>query len=172
MAATLRLATASPEETRAIGGSLADLLQAGDVVSLSGDLGSGKTTLIQGIARGLGVDQPVLSPTFTLIREYRGRLPVYHLDVYRLNRLQDVLDLGFDEYLDGGGVTLIEWGDAIEAMLPEDNLRMELAIPDDLPVEPSERGEPRTITVTAAGRRWAERWERVEAALGPRPGEA
>src|SRR5438093_13641660 len=98
------VATASPKETRALGEAVADLLRPGDVVSLTGDLGAGKTTFVQGAAGKLGVDEPVLSPTFTLIREYRGSLPIYHLDVYRLDRVQEVLALGCEELMDRQGV--------------------------------------------------------------------
>src|SRR5439155_26235436 len=105
-------------ETRAVGEAMAGVLGSGDVISLTGDLGAGKTTLVQGVARGLGVTQPVLSPTFTLVREYRGIAPIYHLDVYRLARLQEVMDLGFEEIIDRGAIVLIEWGEAIGALLP------------------------------------------------------
>src|SRR5438552_1138220 len=91
MAEPILLATATAEDTRAVGEALGSVLSAGDLVSLTGDLGAGKTTFIQGAARALGVHQPVLSPTFTLVREYRGRVPVVHLDVYRLERIQDVV---------------------------------------------------------------------------------
>ena len=97
MGRTIELATGSPEETKAVGAAVGSLLGSGDVVSLTGDLGAGKTTFVQGAAEALQVKDPVLSPTFTLIREYQGTFRVYHLDVYRLDRLQDVLDLGIDE---------------------------------------------------------------------------
>jgi tRNA threonylcarbamoyladenosine biosynthesis protein TsaE len=157
MGAAVELATSSAEETRALGVALAPLLAPGDVVSLTGDLGAGKTTLVQGVARGLGVDQPVLSPTFTLVRQYEGIHPVYHLDIYRLDRVQDVLDLGFEELLDAGGVVLIEWGDAIEALLPDEMLEVELSIDD--------ADERRQISVTGRGRSWARRWPGVESAV-------
>ena len=107
--------TATADDTRAVGAALAGLLVPGDVLVLTGDLGAGKTTLTQGIAKGLGATEHVASPTFTLVREYlTGRLPVAHVDVYRLRRAQDVLDLALDE-LDGGhdGVLIVEWGDAV-----------------------------------------------------------
>ena len=157
MRADLRAPTA--DDTRAIGRATASLLRAGDVVALGGELGAGKTTLVQGAAAALGVDQPVLSPTFTLVREYRGSLPIFHLDVYRLNRLQDVLDLGFEEMTDAGGVTFVEWGDAIEALLPESHLQIALRIEDG--------SDERWITVDAEGPTWTERWERLESALEP-----
>lgn len=160
MPGTLDLLTASPEETHSLGRALAELLEPGDVVSLTGDLGAGKTTLVQGIAAGLGVEEPVLSPTFTLERRYRGRIPVHHLDVYRLNRLQDVLDLGFEELLDDGGVVLIEWGDAVQSLLPEGHIQVELWLPEDLEQE-------RRMRVTASGASWAARWTGLEALTAP-----
>jgi tRNA threonylcarbamoyladenosine biosynthesis protein TsaE len=160
MGATIDLVTEDPEATTAVGAALAPFLRPGDVVSLTGDLGAGKTTLVRGAARGLGVEEPVLSPTFTLVREYRGSSPVYHLDVYRLDRVQDVIDLGFEEILDQGGVVFIEWGDAIEALLPETNLQVELTMAD----EPVTR---RQLVLTGRGPTWAERWEGIESALDP-----
>src|SRR5438874_11606240 len=105
----LQLGTASPEETRELGASVGSVLRPGDVVSLTGDLGAGKTTFVQGAARALGVEDPVLSPTFTLVREYRGRIPIYHLDIYRLDRMQDVLDLGFEELVGRRAIVFVEW---------------------------------------------------------------
>jgi tRNA threonylcarbamoyladenosine biosynthesis protein TsaE len=138
---------------------LAGLLRPDDVVSLTGDLGAGKTTLVQGAARGLGVTDPVLSPTFTLVREYRGSLPIYHLDVYRLDRIQDVVDLGFDELVDREGVVFVEWGDAIDALLPPEHLQVELTIP--------ENGTGRSLLVTWTGASWAARAEGLAAVLAP-----
>jgi tRNA threonylcarbamoyladenosine biosynthesis protein TsaE len=115
------LLTKSPEETFRIGQVLADGLQAGDVVALTGELGSGKTCLTQGIASGLGVpeDYAVTSPTFTLINEYPGRqLALYHLDVYRLTGCADLPDMGYDEYLSGRGVMVIEWAEKIREAVP------------------------------------------------------
>jgi tRNA threonylcarbamoyladenosine biosynthesis protein TsaE len=155
----LALATASPEETRAIGRSLARFLGPRDVVSLTGDLGAGKTTFVQGAAEGLNVTEPVLSPTFTLVRRYKGAIPVYHLDVYRLERMQDVLDVGLDEILDEGAVVFIEWGDAIDPLLPPEHLQVELT----LPVE----GDQRQLDVTWHGRSWAERIDGLAEALEP-----
>jgi tRNA threonylcarbamoyladenosine biosynthesis protein TsaE len=157
MGARLELLTRSPEETREVGASLAELLVPGDVVSLTGDLGAGKTCFVQGAARGLGVEEPVGSPAFVLVREYRGEVPIYHLDIYRLDRLQEVLDLGFEDLLDPGGVIFIEWGDAIEALLPESYLEVELSIPGE--------DETRGLAVRGRGTSWAHRWERLEKAL-------
>jgi tRNA threonylcarbamoyladenosine biosynthesis protein TsaE len=160
MGGRLELVTSSADQTRALAEALAALLTGGDVVSLTGDLGAGKTTFVQGAAAGLGVREPVLSPTFTLVREYAGDRPVYHLDVYRLERMQDVLDLGFDEMLDAGHVVFIEWGDAIEALLPPNHLQVELTIP------PSD-GVARRIALDAQGPAWAPRWERLEQVVSP-----
>ena len=153
----LALVTASPEETHEMGRALAGLLVPRDVVSLTGDLGAGKTTFVQGAAEGLGVTEPVLSPTFTLVRRYRGAIPVYHLDVYRLERLQEVLDVGFDEILDQGGVVFIEWGDAIDVLLPPEHIQVELTLPLE--------GDQRSFLLTWHGRSWAERNDRLAAVL-------
>jgi tRNA threonylcarbamoyladenosine biosynthesis protein TsaE len=153
----LELRAATAEETRSIGGAVSPLLSAGDAIALTGELGSGKTTFAQGIARGLGFDGHVVSPTFTLVREYRpARLPVIHADVYRLERIQDVLDLELEQSSEDG-VLLVEWGDAVEALLPEGHLVVELAIDDP--------GDERTILVRTEGRTWLPRWERLERQL-------
>src|SRR5919206_3409169 len=155
----VQLRAPTPEDTRRVGGAIADVLRAGDVVALTGELGAGKTTLVQGAARALGVDGPVVSPTFTLVREYEGRMPVIHVDVYRLDRVQEVIDLGLEE-ASSDGVTFVEWGDAVDALLPEDRLVVELTAPD-----PS--SEARRVRVRAVGPAWAERWEELAAGLAP-----
>ncbi|HEU4527269.1 MAG TPA: tRNA (adenosine(37)-N6)-threonylcarbamoyltransferase complex ATPase subunit type 1 TsaE [Actinomycetota bacterium] len=152
----LELGAPTVEDTRAIGAALAPLLEAGDAVALTGELGAGKTTFVQGVARGLGVTGTVGSPTFTLVREYHGRLTVQHADVYRLDRVQDVLDLGFEEMTDDA-VLFVEWGDAVEGLLPAEHLSVELAVPGE--------DERRRLILTGAGRSWATRWERLEQAL-------
>jgi tRNA threonylcarbamoyladenosine biosynthesis protein TsaE len=148
------------EETRAIGERLAELLEPRDVVILFGELGAGKTTLVQGIGRGLQIADRVASPTFTLVREYTGRLPVTHADVFRLERVQDVIDLGLDEVAGGGGVLLVEWGDAVEDLLPPDRLRVELTSED-----PRGDSEARRIAVIGVGESWDARWERLRGLL-------
>ncbi len=107
--------TGTEEETRALGECLASLLRPGDVVLISGELGTGKTRLVQGIARGLGITGPVTSPTFSLVKEYIGRLTLYHVDLYRLTP-RDLPALGLEEYLQDGGVLCIEWGERAEGI--------------------------------------------------------
>jgi tRNA threonylcarbamoyladenosine biosynthesis protein TsaE len=155
----IELETATAERTRDLGVALATLLQPRDTVLLTGDLGAGKTTLVQGVGRGLGVEDHVASPTFTLVKEYAGRLDVAHVDVYRLERVQDVVDLGLDEIGGPDRVLLVEWGDAVQDLLPEDRLRVELT------TEPAHDG--RRIVITPQGASWALRWERLEQALVP-----
>jgi tRNA threonylcarbamoyladenosine biosynthesis protein TsaE len=150
--------TSTPEDTRKVAEAVAELLVPGDVVSLTGDLGAGKTTFVQGAARGLGVAERVTSPTFVLVREYRGDVPVCHMDVYRLDRLQEVIDLGFEDLLDPGSVIFVEWGDAIEPLLPDEHLRVELR---------TGAGEARRLSFSGSGTRWAGRWERMEGLLAP-----
>jgi tRNA threonylcarbamoyladenosine biosynthesis protein TsaE len=155
----IELRTATADDTRAVGEALAGLFRPRDAVALTGELGAGKTTLVQGIARGLGVTDQVVSPTFTLVREYRGTdLEVAHVDVYRLDRVQDVMDLGLDELGDGEALLLVEWGDAVEALLPADHLTIELT------TAPGGDDE-RSIAVTPIGTSWDERAEHLEAAL-------
>ena len=108
------------EETRAFGLALADELQPNDVLALIGDLGVGKTSLTKYIAEGLGVTETVTSPTFTIVAEHHsGRMPLYHFDVYRLDSGKDMIDIGCDEYFDGGGVSVIEWADKVAEILPD-----------------------------------------------------
>jgi tRNA threonylcarbamoyladenosine biosynthesis protein TsaE len=157
MPPTLDVISRAPDETRKVGAALAELLVPGDVVSLTGDLGAGKTAFVQGAARALGVQEPVTSPTFVLVRQYRGDVPVHHVDVYRLDRVQEVLDLGFEDLLDPSGVVFVEWGDAVDALLPDDHLRVEITTDDDA----------RRLSFAGRGSRWAGRWERLEGVLVP-----
>lgn len=121
---TLRVVAEGAEETRRVGQTLGRFLQPGDVVLLSGELGSGKTTFAQGVAAGLGVEGPVTSPSFVLMNRYQGRFPFYHLDLYRLDG-EGVADLGLEEFL-GEGVAVVEWPQALPAFLLADSLRVEL----------------------------------------------
>lgn len=156
MDATLTALAATAEDTRAVGAALAELLGPGDVVALTGELGAGKTTFVQGAASGLGVTEPVASPTFVLVRQYAGRLPVAHVDVYRLDRVQEVIDLGIEDLLDGGWVVFVEWGDVVEALYPASHLVVELTLAE---------GESRRVRLTGHGPGWEARWERLEGAL-------
>ena len=122
----LKFVSHSPVETQSIGHGLGKLLEAGDVVCLSGGLGAGKTVFTKGVAGGLGVTDSVTSPTFAIINEYTGRLPVYHVDVYRIDREEELADTGLDEYLYGNGVTIIEWADRFRGMLPGQCLWIEI----------------------------------------------
>lgn len=155
------LRTATPEETRLVGERLAGLLDAGDVVVLTGELGAGKTTLVQGVGRGLGVAERVTSPTFTLVREYSGRLPVVHADVFRLERVGEVIQLGLAE-AGSDAVLLVEWGDAIADELPPDRIRIELTSED-----PDGETEVRRIALTGSGPAWRARWPRLTATVEP-----
>lgn len=118
----------SPEETAAAGAHLAEHIRPGQVAALIGDLGVGKTVFTQGFAKGLGITEPVASPTFTIIQEYNcGRLPFYHFDVYRIGSPDEMYDIGFEEYVYGDGVCLIEWADLIEEILPHAYLRVTIS---------------------------------------------
>jgi tRNA threonylcarbamoyladenosine biosynthesis protein TsaE len=165
--ARISLLTASASETRLVGRAVSSLLRPGDVVSLGGDLGAGKTTLVQGIAAGLGVEDPILSPTFTLVRQYRGRFPVYHLDVYRLERVQDVLDLGVDEMVEEGAIVAVEWGDAVGSLLPQGHLQVELGMDQPEAAAGEGEGELRRLVLSSDGPSWQERWSQLTELTGP-----
>jgi tRNA threonylcarbamoyladenosine biosynthesis protein TsaE len=150
----LTLTSRSSEETQSLGGLLAPLLVPGDVLVMSGDLGAGKTTFVQGLAKGLGIVERVTSPTFVLMKEYQGgRFPLMHLDVYRLGKVQEVIDLGIDEYFDPSYVVVVEWGDKVEPLLPQDHLTIELV---------HEGGDLRNITLTGKGTPWAGRMASIK----------
>jgi tRNA threonylcarbamoyladenosine biosynthesis protein TsaE len=141
---TLRLGSDGPETTRAVGAALATLLRPGDVVALTGELGAGKTCFVQGAARALGVDVPVTSPTFALMKTYPdARPPLVHVDVYRLDRVRDIHELG-DDVLARDVVTFVEWGDAIAHLLPDDHVEVEVVHRDTDPAG-------RTLTITGHG---------------------
>ena len=139
--ATTRLTAATAEETAAAGEALGRTLGAGDVIALTGELGAGKTCFIQGLVRGLGVTTWATSPTFVLINEYLGRLPVHHVDAYRTESLSELLDLGLLDLMGGSGVTLVEWADKCAPLLPPRTVRVTLEGLGD---------EPRTITIDRA----------------------
>lgn len=119
----MTIETDSQNETRKVGKSIGEQLKAKDVVCLTGDLGAGKTVLVQGVAEGLGIEENICSPTFTLIHEYyEGRLPLYHFDVYRISGSTDMDELGYEEYFYGDGVCLVEWGDLVRELFPPDTI--------------------------------------------------
>ncbi len=117
--------------TESFGLRLAEMLEPGDVIGLVGDLGTGKTSLTKYIARGLGIEENVSSPTFNIVKEYRsGRIPMFHFDVYRLSSGDELLDIGGDEYFDAGGVCIIEWADIVESVLPLEALIINIEYTD------------------------------------------
>ena len=116
----------SPAETEAFGKKIGEKLTPGSVVALYGDMGAGKTALTRGIACGLGIVQGVSSPTFALVHEYEGRLEIYHFDMYRVNSWDDLYSTGFFDYLEAGGVVIIEWSENIESAIPDDSMRIYL----------------------------------------------
>jgi tRNA threonylcarbamoyladenosine biosynthesis protein TsaE len=120
------LITHGPEETRELGRTIGNLAQAGDVILLTGDLGAGKTCLTQGIAFGLGAKDYALSPTFVIMRRLRGRLPLYHIDLYRLDRVAETEDLGLDDYFYGDGISVVEWAEKAEALMPFERLSIQI----------------------------------------------
>ena len=127
LADLLPVESTSPDETVALGRRLADALQPGDVLALYGDLGAGKTHLVKGLCAGLGVSAAsVSSPTFTLVNEYDGELPVYHIDAYRIERPEEFFELGYETYFFGDGVCLVEWPERVEALVPDHALRLRL----------------------------------------------
>jgi tRNA threonylcarbamoyladenosine biosynthesis protein TsaE len=144
-----RVVTRSTDETLALAQSVGELLRPGDVVSLAGDLGTGKTVFARGVARSLGVDEPIVSPTFTIVREYEGRVPVVHVDVYRIETFQELHDLGFEEVVRDDAVTLVEWGDVVDGMLPGDRLDVRLVAGAD--------DDERVIEIEGRGRTWRAR---------------
>ncbi|HWD51228.1 MAG TPA: tRNA (adenosine(37)-N6)-threonylcarbamoyltransferase complex ATPase subunit type 1 TsaE [Acidimicrobiales bacterium] len=166
--AALVATTSGPEDTRALAGAIAELCEPGDVLLLAGDLGSGKTTFAQGFGAGLGVTEPITSPTFALVRQYRlgdgggddaGGGPrlrtLLHADVYRLDHLAEIADLGLGELVEDGAVALVEWGDRAEPVLGDGSLSLRL---EAGPGDPDDR---RTVTILWSGPRWADRWQRL-----------
>lgn len=124
------VATKSPKETIELGAKIAKRLKPGDLIALSGDLGAGKTTLVKGIAKGLGIKnyEYVNSPSFVLVKEYKGRMPLFHFDIYRLGSLKDIEDIGYEDYLGREGIVVIEWAGKMERILPAKHLEISLRI--------------------------------------------
>ena len=150
--------TAGVDETRALGGAVAAVVDVGDVLVLVGDLGAGKTAFVQGFAAALGFAAPVTSPTFTLANRYEGRLVVNHLDVYRFDDPEEVSDLALPELLDEG-VTLVEWGDTVSSALPAERLSVTIRFGDG--------DNDRSFELLSHGESWQRRADRLSAALEP-----
>lgn len=123
----IKFQTQSPAETIKLGEKIAKFLSPGQIICLSGNLGAGKTTLTKGIAKGLKIDPALVnSPTFVIMNAYQGKLPLYHFDLYRLNQMQEMGLIGYDEFLYGEGVSLIEWGERLEKLLPKEYLSIQI----------------------------------------------
>ena len=119
--------TGTPEETFALGKKIGEHARPGQIYTLNGDLGVGKTVFTQGVAAGLGIFEPICSPTFTIIQEYEsGRLPFYHFDVYRIGDIEEMEEIGYDDYFFGQGICLIEWAELIEEILPRERIRVRI----------------------------------------------
>lgn len=140
MTKTLHLTSSSAEQTIELGRKIGALLKKGDILAMQGTLAAGKTTITKGIAESLGVTDTITSPTFCLISEYEGKMPLYHLDVYRLDGPEDFINLGTDDMLYGNGVSIIEWSEKIMEELPSSTIIIRLT-PD------SEHGTSRTIEI-------------------------
>ena len=121
-----KIITNGEEETIEIGAKIAAKLKIGDIICMKGDLGAGKTTLTKSIAKNLGIEDYVTSPTFTIINEYRGKYPLYHFDVYRIENPEDMYELGYEEYFYGKGICIIEWANMIEELIPEESIWIEI----------------------------------------------
>ncbi len=145
----------SPEETRILGAALAPMLLPGDVISLTGDLGAGKTVFVQGLAAALGANGRVTSPTFTIVHEYEARYRIVHLDVYRLNYYQEVLDLGFEELFDPESILVVEWGEAVSPLLPRRHLEVDIRRHED----PNGPEDERVVVFKPRGEEWARKVE-------------
>lgn len=144
--------TRSAEETTRLASALTPILIPGDVIALAGDLGAGKTTFVQGIGAGLGCPERITSPTFILMKEYSGgRYPLMHIDVFRLKKVQEVIDLGYDEFLDPSYVVAIEWGDVVEPLLPREHLLVEIRFGDE--------ESSRQVVLKPGGPQWFSRME-------------
>jgi tRNA threonylcarbamoyladenosine biosynthesis protein TsaE len=156
----MQLRTRSAVATQQMAAALEPLLGAGDVLVLSGDLGAGKTAFVQGLAKALGITDRVTSPTFSLVQSYVGRLPLHHLDVYRLDNLAETVDIDLPELLESGAVVAIEWGEVVIPELPLDYLRvrMELGHIEDV-------ADARVIEIEPVGPGWRARTAAMEAAL-------
>lgn len=151
--------TTSDGATQRLGAAIADALAPGDVVLLSGDLGAGKTQLVKGLAEGLGVREPVTSPTFNILLVHEGRIPLYHMDLYRLERAEQLEDIDWWGIVEGDGVAAVEWGDRFPDELPESHVAVTLSILGD------QEREVAAVGVGARGAELADAWRRAAAEL-------
>ena len=150
----LNFKSSSPAETEAFGQSLAKVLGQGHVLCLAGDLGAGKTLLVQGLSKGLGIEDVVNSPTFTILNVYESKFPIYHFDLYRLNYAEELFDIGFYEYTEANGLSIIEWPDKFPSELPEEYLWIE--------IKTSENIDERIFHVSAQGERYEQICEELK----------
>jgi len=118
--------TQNEAETEQLGSEFAQLLRPGDIIAMTGDLGAGKTAFVRGLARGLGIPSRVTSPTFSIVNEYQGRIPLFHFDMYRLHSSEDLFDIGWEDYISAGGVCAVEWSENISDALPDDCYRVDI----------------------------------------------
>ena len=147
----------SVEKTNSLGKKLGSFMLAGDLIALSGELGAGKTTFVKALARGLGIpEDDVSSPSYTLLNEYTGRIPMYHFDLYRLEGADDVDDLGFDEYMEGDGLAVVEWADVAPQILPSEYLEIKIMISGE---------ESRDLELKGIGERYMRIVERLRESL-------
>ena len=156
------LRSESADETRAIAAAIAGVLAPGDVVVLDGGLGAGKTTFVQGAVHALGSDAAVTSPTFAIVQHYAGGpAPIAHVDAYRLDRVQELHDIGFDELLDGTTIVFVEWGDRVGTLLPDDRLTVTL----EMQLDPHSPPDERAVRVEPRGDAWSVRDDSLRSAV-------
>lgn len=159
---SIRVRAESADSTRRIAGAIAQVARSGDVIALTGEMGSGKTVFAQGFGQELGVDEPITSPTFTLVHTYdTGRVALHHADLYRLDRLSEVADLALGELVETDGILLVEWGDAAAELLGD-----HLEVGFERSTEP-DQDDFRWMTIQPVGPSWTARWPRLEVALAP-----
>ena len=162
---SLTLDSHSPEETQLLGSYLGGLAQKADVFLLAGELGTGKTCLVQGIARGLNVKEYAFSPSFVILRQYHGRLPLYHVDFYRLDCVEEIADLGLEEYFHGDGVCAVEWAEKGLRLVPQDNLLVSIRY---APLSPTRRA----IRLRSQGQRYDDLIKQLKEEIKLRPDNA
>ncbi len=147
---TVNIRVVNVDQTLKLGEIIGKSLEPGSIIALKGDLGAGKTVLVKGIAKGLGVEDDPPSPTFVIMNEYEGRMPLYHFDLYRLSSADELFGIGYEEFFFGGGVTVVEWADRISEVFPEDRINIEIKTPNE------EGDTPETVrSLTIEGnRKW------------------